>query len=141
LAKRNPRAGKKTPEKSQEPPPTNPYVAMLFAWLVPGAGHAFVGRLGRGLAFFVVVLTTLVIGCRLDGQLSNSLTGHPLEVLRTFGCLGLGLPYFVTRWGFGYTGQSDAPGFEYGNAFILTAGLMNLLLLLDAWDIAVGRKG
>jgi len=31
-------------------------------------------------------------------------------------------------------------GFEYGTAFLLTAGLMNLLLVMDAWDIARGRK-
>jgi hypothetical protein len=30
--------------------------------------------------------------------------------------------------------------YEYGCAYLLTAGLMNLLLMLDAWDIAVGRK-
>ena len=42
----------------------------------------------------------------------------------------------VARWGFGYTGDLEGPGFEYGSAFILTAGLMNLLLILDALDIA-----
>ena len=29
---------------------------------------------------------------------------------------------------------------EYGSTFLLTAGLMNILLILDAWDIATGRK-
>ena len=33
-----------------------------------------------------------------------------------------------------------AAGYEYGTAFLLTAGLMNLLLVLDAWDIARGKK-
>jgi hypothetical protein len=33
-----------------------------------------------------------------------------------------------------------APTYEYGCAYILTAGLMNLLLMLDAWDIATGKK-
>lgn len=28
----------------------------------------------------------------------------------------------------------------YGTAYLLTAGLMNLLLILDVWDIARGRK-
>ena len=33
-----------------------------------------------------------------------------------------------------------ATTYEYGCAYLLTAGLMNLLLVLDAWDIATGRK-
>jgi hypothetical protein len=32
------------------------------------------------------------------------------------------------------------PTYEYGSTFLLTAGLMNLLLILDAFDIASGRK-
>ncbi len=30
--------------------------------------------------------------------------------------------------------------YEYGNAFLIVAGLLNMLVVLDAWDIAVGRK-
>ncbi|MEA2417778.1 MAG: hypothetical protein QOI58_4435, partial [Thermoanaerobaculia bacterium] len=30
--------------------------------------------------------------------------------------------------------------FEHGTAFTITAGLMNLLLVVDAFDIAQGRK-
>ena len=48
--------------------------------------------------------------------------------------------YFVLRYLLGYHGDLVSPGFEYGSAFILTAGLMNLLLVLDAWDHARGRK-
>jgi len=33
-----------------------------------------------------------------------------------------------------------SPTYEYGCAYLLTAGLMNLLLVLDAWDIATGKK-
>ena len=33
-----------------------------------------------------------------------------------------------------------SPTYEYGCAYLLTAGLMNLLLMLDSWDIASGRK-
>ena len=54
--------------------------------------------------------------------------------------MGMGLPYFLARWAFGYAGDIEGPGFEYGSAFILTAGLMNLLLILDALDISRGMK-
>jgi hypothetical protein len=32
------------------------------------------------------------------------------------------------------------PTYEYGSTYLLTAGLMNMLLILDAFDIASGRK-
>ena len=54
--------------------------------------------------------------------------------------MGMGLPYFVLRYLLGYSGNVIGSGFEYGSAFVLTAGLMNLLLTLDTWDIAVGHK-
>jgi len=30
--------------------------------------------------------------------------------------------------------------YEYGNAFLIVAGLLNMLVVVDAWDIALGRK-
>ena len=116
------------------------FLAMLLAWLVPGAGHFFLGRRGRAVTFLVLVLLTLTIGWQLGGKLYWSFQGSPLAVIATWGCLGSGLPYLFLRFGLGYTGDITGPGWEYGKAFIITAGLMNLLLLLDVWDIARGRK-
>jgi len=33
-----------------------------------------------------------------------------------------------------------AASYEYGNAFLIVAGLLNMLIVIDAWDIALGRK-
>jgi hypothetical protein len=30
--------------------------------------------------------------------------------------------------------------YEYGSTFLLAAGLMNILLILDVFDISTGRK-
>ena len=54
--------------------------------------------------------------------------------------MGMGTPYFVLRYGLHYQGNVMGAGYEYGTAFLLTAGLMNLLLVLDAWDIVRGKK-
>jgi hypothetical protein len=118
----------------------NPLLAAFVAWVIPGAGHVMLKRTARGVLFFFLVLTTLAIGCALHGNLYTPLPGQPLTYLATLGCMGLGLPYFVLRYLLGYHGVIEASGFEYGTAFILTAGLMNLLLVLDAWDIALGKK-
>ena len=118
--------------------PAKAYLAVVLAWLVPGAGHVFLNRRGRGLAFLVIVLATIGLGCLLQGELYRGIA-QPIETLATLACAGMGLPYFLL-YGLGYTGNIDAAGFEYGKAFVLTAGLMNILLVLDTWDIARGEK-
>ena len=52
----------------------------------------------------------------------------------------MGIPYFVLQFVLGYRGDIHASSYEYGSAFLLTAGLMNLLVILDVWDIAGGHK-
>jgi len=87
-----------------------------------------------------LVLASLWIGVSLDGNLYTVIGNRPLSVLATLASMGVGLPYFGLRFLLGYAGEITAPGYEYGSAFILTAGLMNLLLVLDCWDVAVGQK-
>ena len=114
--------------------------ALLLAWLVPGSGHLYLGRRREGLAFALIVLTCLAIGWSLDGNLYRIQPDRPLTILATLASLGVGAPYLGLRYIVGYTGDLLAPGFEYGSAFILTAGLMNLLLVLDCWDLVTGEK-
>jgi hypothetical protein len=33
-----------------------------------------------------------------------------------------------------------AASFEYGNTFTIASGLLNMLVCLDAYDVALGRK-
>jgi hypothetical protein len=121
-------------------PVGNPYLAMILAWLVPGLGHLYVRRTLRGLVFLGLVLVCLWVGCSLQGNLYQPMPGQPLTYLATGGAMGMGLPYFVLRYAMGYSGDIVGAGYEYGTAFLLTAGLMNWLLVLDAWDISRGKK-
>jgi hypothetical protein len=118
----------------------NALVAAVAAWLVPGLGHIVLRRWQRGLVFFLLVLVSIVVGCSLEGNLYRVLPNQPLTLLATLGSMGMGIPYFTLRYGLGYAGNIVGPGYEYGTSFLLTAGLMNLLLVLDAWDIARGKK-
>ena len=136
-----PRAASEPPaEQTTEQSGLSPFVLMLLAWLVPGAGHFVLGKRGRAVVFLLIVATALVAGLMLDGNLYRIVPNRPLTVLATLACMGLGIPYFALRFGMGYEGDIVAVGYEYGTAFILTAGLMNLLLILDTLDIASGRK-
>jgi hypothetical protein len=114
--------------------------AVALAWLVPGLGHVYLKRAARGVVFFLLVLLATGIGCGLQGNLYRPMQGQLLSYLATLGSMGMGIPYFVLRYGMHYEGQQEAPGFAYGTAFLLTAGLMNLLLVLDVWDIGGGKK-
>ena len=114
--------------------------AALLAWAVPGAGHAYLGKKRRGVLFAVLILSARWVGWSLDGNLYSVVANRPLTVLATFASMGVGVPYFCLRFLLGYVGEITAPGYEYGSAFILTAGLMNLLLVLDCCDLASGHK-
>ncbi len=119
----------------------SPFVAMALAWLFPGLGHLSLGRRRTALAFALIVTATFLAGISFQGRLYTVEAGQPLTMLATFAVYGAGLLNIAARL------LSDNPGgtilsptYEYGCAFLLTAGLMNLLLVLDAWDIATGRK-
>lgn len=121
-------------------PAGNPILAGLMAWLFPGLGHLYLRRWRRGLAFLILILASLWVGIELRGKLYRPVPNEPLSKLGTLGAMGIGVPYFYLRFGQGYEGDVVGAGFEYGTAFLLTAGLMNWLLVLDAWDIARGKK-
>ena len=52
----------------------------------------------------------------------------------------MGLPFLVARILGGGAGNIVAGTYEFGNTFLVVAGLLNSLVVLDAYDIAMGRK-
>jgi hypothetical protein len=112
----------------------------LLGWLVPGGGHLWLGRTAKGLVFLVMLPLMFAIGLALDGRLFPFTPGEPLVALAAIADVGAGLPYFIARaLGVG-AGRVLAVTYEYGNAFLITAGLLNALVIIDAHDIALGRK-
>ncbi len=120
---------------------TRAVVSMLLAWAIPGSGHLYLGRRGRGIVFFAIVVTMFVIGLVIDGGLYTLATsrGSWLRVMASYASMGSGFLYFLASR-IGAAGDVVSNTFEYGSTFILTAGLMNLLLVLDCYDIANDRK-
>lgn len=113
--------------------------AMILAFLFPGAGHFYLGRRSRALIFATVVLLMFVFGLMLEGKLYVPERGKPLTLLASIASMGIGIPYLIARM-IGSLGELHSMTYEYGTAFTLTAGLMNLLLVLDSFDIAEERK-
>ena len=79
-------------------------------------------------------------GLWLEGRLFPFEVSEPLVGLMALADLGNGIPYFIAKLASLGAGRPVAITYEYGNAFIITAGLMNMLVVLDAFDIAQGRK-
>jgi hypothetical protein len=116
------------------------YLICAAAWALPGAGHLWLGRTQKGLIFLVTLPLMFVLGLWLEGRLFPFELTQPLVALAAFADLGLGVPYFVAKGMGAGAGRVIAQTFEYGNAFLIVAGLLNMLVVLDAFDVAQGRK-
>jgi hypothetical protein len=120
--------------------PTTPTLISIAAWLVPGAGHLWQGRTQKGVIFLVTIPLMFAVGLWLNGRLFPFEPSQPLVALAAFASLGNGLPYFIAAAvGLG-GGLVTAASYEYGNTFLIVAGLLNMLVVLDAYDVALGRK-
>ena len=112
----------------------------LASWAIPGAGHLWLGRRSKGLIFLVAIPLMFAIGLALRGRLAPFDLSDLLVGLAAVADLGIGLPYFLARMlGYG-GGDVRAVTYEYGNTFLVVAGLLNLLVVIDAFDVALGRK-
>jgi len=117
-----------------------PVAVWLASWLVPGAGHLLVGRPKKGLVFLLALPAMFAIGLSLDGRLFPFEFSQPLVGLAALANLGMGLPYVAaSALGLG-KGMVTAVAYEYGNAFLIVSGLLNMLVALDAYDVRLGRK-
>ena len=124
---------------------TTPSAAQTIAtcvagWLVPGLGHVMLRRWWHGFIFMMIVTTMFGLGLYLDGELFRLDVSRPLTLLSGLAEMGVGLPYFSARMLELGVGQVDSVTYEYGYTFLIVAGLLNMLILLDAYDIASGRK-
>jgi hypothetical protein len=119
----------------------NPWLAAVLAWLFPGLGHFYLKRPRTAAVYALVVTVTFLLGLSFEGRLYSPEPGQPLTILATFAVYGAGLLNIAGRiLSTNPSGTILSVTYEYGCAYLLTAGLMNLLLMLDVYDIAIGRK-
>jgi hypothetical protein len=112
----------------------------ILAWLVPGLGHLVQGRRQKGVVFLVAIPLMFAVGIWLQGRLFPLEVSDPLVFLGAIANRGIGAPYFLARFMDLGSGNVTASSYEYGNTFLMTAGLLNFLVILDAFDVAMGRK-
>jgi len=138
------RVAKKTIEEAvaEKPKVRSGFLVRLLvaAWLIPGCGHFLLGRKWRALILFASILSMFVLGVAMQGEFFTLHSASYLRRLGFFGemCVGVAMP---AAFFFGYAGGD--PYFvtsDYGTAFLVAAGMLNVLTMLDAYDIAMGRK-
>jgi hypothetical protein len=130
----------KTKPAASHPPIPKLVRLCVAAWLVPGLGHLLLGRKWRALILFASIIIMFVLGLAMQGQFFSTSSGSYLQTLGYYGELGVGLAMPGARF-FGYSGGD--PFFissDYGTAYLVTAGMLNVLAVLDCFDIAMRRK-
>jgi hypothetical protein len=137
---RRSRVGTAPPQEASGPDSGRALAAATLAWVMPGGGHLWLGRRQKGLVFLVVIPAMFLCGLWLEGRLFPFEASQPLVLLAAFAGLGNGLPYLVASLAGLGEGRVVAETFEYGNTFMIVSGLLNMLVCLDAYDVALGRK-
>ena len=130
-----------------EPAPGFAWFTGAAAWFIPGLGHVLQKRWWRAALLGGAVWVCFFVRMGMGGHLFDLSTENSsplLQVPPMIANLGTGALYLVS-WLFDY-GFKDDPAqaaratYEYGNTFLLIAGLLNYLTMLDSFDIAAGRK-
>jgi TM2 domain-containing membrane protein YozV len=118
---------------------------VVAAWLIPGAGHFLLKKRGRAALIFLSVVATFFFGLAMGGMMFTPEKGADyLTSLINYGGfaanLSAGALYLLNSM-FG-TPTPDMAGavHDYGTKFLVTAGLLNILAMVDTWEIATGKK-
>ncbi len=113
---------------------------IVAAWFVPGLGHALLGRWGRALAFFVAAGGLAITGYLMRGQVFPPNSDDPFGTVGFLADAASGVFYPLAHF-FETSGPEigRAAG-DYGTRFIAAAGIVNVLGVFDAYEIARGRR-
>jgi hypothetical protein len=116
------------------------FIACVAGALIPGLGHALLRKWDRAVVFFACISLMLVIGIRLNGSLFGPNFVDIFSTLKFLADAGLGLLYWLPWYRGQGMGDPRAYTYDYANVFIYVAGLLNMLVIVDVFDIAMGRK-
>src|SRR6266478_607601 len=118
--------------------------AVALAWIIPGGGHLLLKRTGRAVLIMASVTLMFLFGLFMRGSMFTPQSGDLLTILINYGGfigdMASGILYLMATW-MGYN-QPDVAGhvYDYGTKFLVSAGLLNVLAMVDAYEIAAGKK-
>ena len=105
------------------------------------AGSRLSGSPLFNFGFFLVAIPLMyIIGLALHGRIFPFDFSDPLVTLGALANLGMGLTYVIASTLNYGAGDVRAVTYEYGITFLIVAGLLNVLVVIDVYDVALGRK-
>lgn len=128
---------------SPEPTIQREFRSWTFAiagWLVPGLGHALQKMWGRALVIFAAVGTLVYVGASMRGNVFTSNGGDAFDTLGYIADMGTGCFYFLARTLERAGADVSHSQGDYGTRLLATAGVLNILAALHAYEAARGRK-
>jgi hypothetical protein len=113
-------------------------IVALAAWGVPGLGHLLLGRAAKAAYFGLLILGVFGVGLWLGHGASVSAARFPWHI---YGQGGAGLVAWLADRFLGSRPQGfTIDRLELGVVFTTVAGIMNIIAVVDAYEIARRRK-
>ena len=124
-------------------PAANPlfgYIAAIAGWFVPGLGHLILRRWKKALAYFACIAVLAIVGLLMRGNVFTFDSPDIFDRLGLIADLGNGIFYFLAH-AINPAGPdvAHAAG-DYGTRLIATAGVLNFLCILEAFQIGSGQN-
>jgi len=112
----------------------------LAGWLLPGLGHALQLMWGRALVVFFAVGLLVFAGASMKGNVFTRQGGDAFDTLGFIADMGTGSFYLFARAMETSGADVSHAGGDYGTRLLATAGVLNLLAALHAFEAARGHK-
>jgi len=114
--------------------------AAVAGWAIPGLGHLLLRQWSKALVYFLCVGGLAWAGLAMRGGVFGGNSSDMFDRLGFFADLGTGVFYFLA-----HTIQTAGPDVahasgDYGTRMFATAGMLNLLTVLEAYEIGRGRR-
>jgi hypothetical protein len=137
-------AAKPITKKEPTPPISTWFAPVIVGWLIPGGGHFLLKQRWRAALLFLSITLMFLFGLMMRGAMFKMEPGDLLTTVINYGGfvanLSAGALYILSNM-LGYD-QPDVAGHvhDYGTKFLVTAGLLNILAMVDAYEIATKKK-
>jgi mannose/fructose/N-acetylgalactosamine-specific phosphotransferase system component IIC len=112
----------------------------IAGWLLPGLGHALQRMWGRALVVFFAVGLLVYAGASMKGNVFTRQGSDAFDTLGYIADMGTGSFYLFARALETSGADVSHAGGDYGTRLLATAGVLNLLAALHAYEAARGHK-
>lgn len=118
------------------------YIALGFAWLIPGVAHLVIGERVRGVIFMITIHLLFFAGLFIGGTQCISPSDQPIWSITQFlAGWPMLLARLLQRIPVGGPAEYSPRIQDVGAVYCGIAGMLNLLVLFDAMLRISGGKG